>query len=272
MAIPLFQTVSKSRLNALRQLLQKKFRREQKKCFIEGPHLLEEAMKARVPVEVILVTQTALHHVLQLPWFGEICDGGTATVFMIGEHELNSISDTMTSQGVLAVIEERPAAIDALFETLPQTGIFIALEGVSDPGNVGTIIRTCDWFGAAGVILGEETADLFNPKVVRASQGSIFHLPVVPDVSLASVLRRFQRHEYHVIGTAVKGAAPAQDYPPPPKSVLVFGNEARGVSAEILHICDQLITIPGCGKAESLNVSVACGVTLGLARWGNFKK
>jgi len=135
----------------------------------------------------------------------------------------------------------------------------VALDGIRDPGNLGTIIRLCDWFGIAHVLCSTDTADCFNPKVVQASMGSLAKVHV-HYVDLAQFVRQ---HNLAVIGTDMKGIN-LYEAQMPPKAVLVMGNEGHGISDEIQALCSQTIRIPNYGTpaAESLNVAMATGIIL----------
>ena len=147
-----------------------------------------------------------------------------------------------------------------------RRSLIVALDGISDPGNLGTILRTCDWFGVDAVWLDPASVELYSPKVVRSTMGSIFHLPILPDVDLAAMLRLAKKNGSKVMVTAPKDGSPIPlpDYPE--RSVIVFGNEAHGVGAGIQREADQQISVPRFGSAESLNVAVACGVIVGVIR------
>lgn len=181
---------------------------------------------------------------------------------VVGDSVFHKLSETVTPQGILAVVQmpERE---------FPEQGNILALDGVQDPGNLGTILRTAEAAGIAGVVLSEDSADMFNPKVIRATMGGIFRVPVrmVPDMVFA--LDRFrQKTGAGGQGYTLYGAALGEgcveytkpDYTKP--SVVVIGNEARGISTAVMNILDKRVQIPMAGKAESLNAAVAASVLM----------
>lgn len=148
----------------------------------------------------------------------------------------------------------------------PGHRLVLALDGVADPGNLGTILRTADWFGAAGVVLSPGCVDPFNEKVVRSTVGSLFHLPVVSDIHLPDALREARSAGFAVVVADVKGAIALDDWRPPARSLLVLGSESQGVSTAVAELADVAVSIPRHGQAESLNVAVAAGILLQHSR------
>jgi TrmH family RNA methyltransferase len=182
--------------------------------------------------------------------------------------EFSLVADTVTSQGVAAVVKKFLAGSDSELEKLLKDGndFVVALDQVGDPGNLGAIIRTSDWFGVDAILLSQNSVELYNPKVVRSTMGSLFHLPILEFSdglgSFADALSKLRRGGFKLYGTQVSGISDIRTITWPKKSVLVIGNEARGISPEISRILDERVAIPKFGKAESLNASVAAGVFL----------
>ena len=148
----------------------------------------------------------------------------------------------------------------------PGDRLLLALDAVSDPGNVGTIIRTADWFGAGGVLLGRGCVEPFNEKVVRATAGSLFHIPIVDEVELLEVLAQAKATGFRVVVAAAGGSVSLSDWRPAKRNVLVVGSEAHGVSADIRDSADVTVAIPRYGRAESLNAGVAAAILLAHTR------
>jgi TrmH family RNA methyltransferase len=144
---------------------------------------------------------------------------------------------------------------------LGHSNLIVALDNISDPGNAGTIIRNCDWFGIKELILGENCVELYNPKVLRASMGSVFHLEISETQNLIDTLKKLKEKGYSIICTDMKGENVFKYYLGE-KSIIIFSNEAAGPSQEILNLADKKITIPQIGNAESLNVASASAVIL----------
>ncbi|CZR00868.1 MAG: RNA methyltransferase [Trichococcus flocculiformis] len=226
-----------------------KGRKEAGAYLIEGTHLLKEAIKANASIQEVLMTE-AFHQQSDLPL-------GERDIIIVSQEILASLAQTETPQGVVAIVQFPEAA-----PILDYKGKYILLDQVQDPGNVGTIIRTADAAGYAGVILGEGSVDLYNDKVLRSMQGSHFHLPVYRG-DLQEMIPEFKKNGIPVYGTELNEAA--VDYRtvfPTDAVALVLGNEGNGVSGKILALTDQNLYIPIFGEAESLNVAVAAGILL----------
>jgi TrmH family RNA methyltransferase len=163
------------------------------------------------------------------------------------------ICDTETPQGIAAVCEQKTVSIDDI-----KLEKILLLDRVQDPGNLGTMIRTADAAGIDAVILGEGCADPYNPKVVRATQGSLFHLPLMK-VNLAEFIEKLDMPVY---GTALEGGLPFEQVEKAESFALLMGNEGQGVSKDLLEITTKNLYIPIYGKSESLNVAIATGILL----------
>jgi TrmH family RNA methyltransferase len=180
------------------------------------------------------------------------------------ELQVKQVSDAVHSQGVVALVHQHREPFDA--KKLRTAKFIVACDTVSDPGNLGTILRTCDWFGVDAVLLSEGCVSLFNEKVVRATAGSIFHLRIFENLDLKNVISHFKFESFKLIATALDGK-PLNSSIPHDKSILLLGSEAHGVNPILLHQADEVVCIQRFGKAESLNVGIACGIF--LANWRN---
>ncbi|HEY8849524.1 MAG TPA: RNA methyltransferase, partial [Thermoanaerobaculia bacterium] len=181
-------------------------------------------------------------------------------VTQLFSHDLfHAISDTKTAQGVLALFERPHPTAEDIFGR--RDSIAVALDGVQDPGNVGTIVRLAAAFDAAGVIVLPGSADPLGPKAIRASAGAVLSIPVL-SMGIEELRRAAAEHRFQVIATS--GRAVAHE-PPPREAVLVFGNEGAGVSAGVLPFAKP-ISIKTSGRVESLNVAAAAAILL----WRSF--
>jgi len=246
-----------------RSLSVKKFRDEHRLFLVEGKRSVQEAISSDFEIKLILATAAFLKD----PDGRSIIAGAKkrkAKTEEMSEREFSALADTVHAQGIAAIVETKRASFPGILARDRPGALLVALDAVADPGNVGTIIRTCDWFGVDGIILGEGCADLYNPKVVRGTMGSVFHLPVAEGVNLEKSLPLARDAGYRVLATdaASHDQLPADQR----KSILVFGNEAHGISKVVRALCDRSIAIPRYGRAESLNVSIACGVLLAQLR------
>jgi TrmH family RNA methyltransferase len=173
------------------------------------------------------------------------------------------MADTVTPQGFVAVCRQFPTALKDIFSGSPR--LIAILEEVRDPGNAGTIIRAADSAGADAVILTGRSVDLYNPKVVRSTTGSLFHLPVAVEASLADVRARATEAGIQILAADIKGDdmltarnSGVLDAP----TAWLFGNEARGLADEDLALADHAISVPIYGQAESMNLATAASVCL----------
>jgi TrmH family RNA methyltransferase len=234
-------------------LLDKKGR-DQTGCFlVEGPHLVQEALKSGAPVRTVVYEQDAGIPAELLPW-------RDSTRWIAASPEvLRKCSDTVHPQGVFAVVEKTDVPADVLFERPNAFGI--VTDGVQDPGNLGTIIRSADAAGADFVVLGKGTADLYNPKTVRATMGSLFHLPIVHG-DLAELLSIARDRGIRTVAAALDAAQSCYALDCRQAVWFVVGNEAHGVSPAVRRLVTDEVVIPMRGGAESLNVAMAATILL----------
>ena len=238
------ESVKNPKVKAWKKLLTKKERDQSGHYLIEGFHLVEEALKEQIVLEVIVNQDIEMPVHLNLD--------GTEVVY-VNEDVMKAICDTETPQGVAAVCEKR---IDSMENTKMEK--LLLLDRVQDPGNLGTLIRTADAAGMDAIILGEGCADPYNPKVVRATQGSLFHLPIIKR-NLATFMDEIDIPLY---GTALENAIPFKQVEPSETFALLVGNEGQGVSEELLGKTTKNLYIPIYGKSESLNVGIAAGILM----------
>jgi len=228
---------------------------------LEGPQAVTEALTYRSELLVeLFATPTALD---KYPEIARIADEIGLEVEFVTEDVLDSMADTVTPQGIIAVCHQFPTSVKDILAGAPK--LIAILEEVRDPGNAGTIIRAADAAGADGVILTGRSVDLYNPKVVRATTGSLFHLPVALVPELETVLDRVSSAGLQVLAADIKGddllvARSAGVLSAP--TAWLFGNEARGLSDEHFALADRAITVPIYGHAESMNLATAASVCL----------
>jgi len=183
-------------------------------------------------------------------------------VHQITPREMDQISETVTAQGIVAVMQQEQWTLAEVLRKGGSRSVIVALDRIADPGNLGAIIRTCDWFGVDALLLGSGCVEPYNPKVVRSTVGSIFHLPILTDHELPLMLPQVKKSGYTVYATAADGATYTDEIRYEEKIFLMLGNEARGISPGLMQTADARLAIRRHGAAESLNVSVACGIVL----------
>jgi RNA methyltransferase, TrmH family len=237
-----------------RKLHSRKGRQSLGSLWIEGEHLVEEAVKAGWRIRALIVDRDreAEHR----SWWEKRL--GHVPVYWLPPRLYRTLTDTETPQGIAAEVEIPKAEAD---QTIPPAGVLLLLDAVQDPGNVGTMLRTARAVGAAGVWLGKGTVDPYNPKVVRAAMGALFHVPIRM-ADLHEELPRLRSAGYWVVGTHPRGEFVHFDVLYPKRTAFLLGNEGRGVAPELLQGADRKVAIPMPGGAESLNVSITASLLL----------
>jgi TrmH family RNA methyltransferase len=227
-------------LKLIRSLAEKKHRQEHGLFVAEGSNVLERARAEGWEPEYLLTTASAE------PW-------GKAALMRVDEKIMGQISAQKNPPGVIGVFRQR-------WGDVKPDGVWVALEDMRDPGNLGTIIRTADAAGAKGVILAGQSCDPWSPDCVRATMGSIFGMPLVR-LEQKPFLDLLQQWPGESVGTHLKATESyRRAYKAP--TLLVMGSEGRGLSAEASAACSTLVRIPMKGGAESLNVAIATGLML----------
>jgi len=240
-------------------LLDKKNRDRSGRFLLEGVHLVQEALQSGAAVEVIAYDEQRGVPAELKPLLARAGDvSGGCDIYAATAAVLAKCAGTDTPPPVVAVAAKPPVDRAAL---LRPGALVVALDGVRDPGNAGTLIRSADAVGADAVVLGRGCVDLFNPKTVRSTMGSLFHLPVV-EADLAELLPEAKRAGARLIGTSLQAAANCYDADWTGGVWLLLGSESQGLSPEVLAQMDESVLIPMRGKAESLNVAMAGTVLL----------
>jgi TrmH family RNA methyltransferase len=249
------------RVRAVAKLANRSARSETGLFLLEGPQAVAEALTFRSELVVeLFATPTALERYTDI---ADAANEAEIEVEFVSEQVLESMADTVTPQGFVAVCRQFPTSVKDIFNAKPR--LIAILEEVRDPGNAGTIIRAADAAGADAVILTGRSVDLYNPKVVRSSTGSIFHLPVAVEATLQDVRDRARAAGLQILAADIKGddllAARADGALAEPTAWL-FGNEARGLTDDDLALADRAISVPIYGQAESMNLATAASVCL----------
>jgi RNA methyltransferase, TrmH family len=260
-------SLTKAKIREIRDLGRKKDREAAGHFIVDGVRGVREAMQSRFPVVEVYYTGELLGAKEGEDLVREATHR-TRSTLQITTREMEQVSDTVNAQGVLAVMQKVQWSSRDVLRRDHGSSVVVALDAVADPGNLGSIIRTCDWFGVDALLLGTNSVELYNPKVVRSTVGSIFHLPILVDVDLQSVLPEAKESGYTVYSTAAGGSEELDAVRFAEKTLFVLGNEAWGVSEQVARLADTRLAIRRHGKAESLNVGVACGIVLAGIRRG----
>lgn len=248
------------------KLNKRRFREQEGKFAIEGIRMVEEAINSTWTVENIIYTANLLKSTRGDDLIAAASMKSVKTV-LVDEKLLGNMTSTETPQGVMALCKIRKYDLEDICG-LQQAGRFengallVVVDGVGDPGNLGTIIRSSDAFGASGVILTKGTVDLYNSKTLRATMGSIFHLPVVDDIKPDDLMALIARGGFNLLVGVPEGGLPIHRQLFKDFSALVVGSEAAGPSKQILSLPHKKITIPMRGGADSLNAGVAASIMI----------
>ncbi|MEC5421987.1 RNA methyltransferase [Virgibacillus sp. C22-A2] len=237
-------SVKNEKVKALRKLHNRKDRSDSEVFLIEGFHLVEEACKSDWTVKEIIV-----QHGVEAP---RCCEG--IAVLEVSDNVFQHISQTKAPQGIAAVLSMK-------YNNKSAGSRILLIDSIQDPGNLGTIIRTADAAGFDGVVLGQGTVDLYNDKVIRSSQGSLFHIPILHR-KLQDEIVLLKEKGFNIWATALEDAKKYSEVVVNEKVALIVGNEGAGVKKELLETADTIVNIPIYGKAESLNVSIAAGILM----------
>lgn len=235
-------SLENNQIKKIASLNKKKYRDEHKLFFIEGIKSIREAINFNQEIETILYSPEMIEYNLEVEGI------------KVSKEILCKISDTVTPQGIIAVCKIK----DNDITVLKDKKRIVFLDKVQDPGNVGTIIRTADAFGFDGVILSKECADIYSPKVIRSTMGSIFHLPIIRDVNVEEL----KKLDMKIYSSSLEAKKYIKDIKIGEKAILVIGNEGNGISDETKKITDEFIKIEMPGNAESLNASIAAGILM----------
>lgn len=250
-----------ARVRSVAKLAAKAERAESGRFLLEGPQAVTEALTWRSELLVeLFATPTAIE---RHPGIAQSAADSGLDVEFVTEQVLDAMADTVTPQGFVAVCSQFPASVRSIFADRPR--LVAILEQVRDPGNAGTVIRAADAAGADAVVLTGRSVDLYNPKVVRATTGSLFHLPIAVGAELPPTVARARAAGLQVLAADVTGedlldARRAGVLAKP--TAWVFGNEARGLDDADLALVDRSLAVPNYGRAESMNLATAASVCL----------
>jgi RNA methyltransferase, TrmH family len=246
--------ISKNELKYFSSLLIKKFRQQEEKFVVEGLKTVEEGLNSSYKCDVVFVTPAFMD---SFPDVIAILNKKSDRVLELKSIDFQKISDTKSPQGIAAVFNKYfpKKNLNDLKDKL-----VVLIDNISDPGNLGTIIRTCDWFGLYNILITDQSVEYLNPKVIRATMGSLFHLNIYDEI-YENDLANLKSNGYQIVCADIKGKN-IFSYKTNKKTLITFSNESIGPSEMIKSLSDDFITIPGKGRAESLNVSSAASIVI----------
>lgn len=236
--------------NLLKLKKQSKERKKQKVFLVEGIRMFQEVPKDRVVKAYATKSFFDKHEILFAGVSYELVD----------DKIFKEISDTVTPQGVLAIVRQKQWKLDEILGISSQPCLLI-LENIQDPGNLGTMIRTGEGAGVTGVIMSRDTVDIYNPKVIRSTMGSIYRVPFFYAEDLKEVMKELNEHKIHSYAARLDGENVYQSNLKE-SCAFMIGNEGNGLSDDLSAMAERYIRIPMCGQVESLNAAIAATVLM----------
>lgn len=255
MRVEQITSATNPKIKYVANLQQKKFRDKERVFILEGLRNAEMAIESEAVIKMCFCTSDILAQERAKSAVAKLA----CPIFEVGEHLYSKMSDTKSPQGLMLIVEQNAQDLGVIL----AKSTCLVLDRLQDPGNLGTIIRTADAMGIGGIVCLKGTADIFAPKVVRSAMGSIFNLPLAIRVSEQEFLSCAREKGFALYATALdKSAKPLWNVEFKGHCALVLGNEANGVSPNLLDNCSEKIYIPMQGQAESLNVATASAMVM----------
>lgn len=240
-------------------LLTKRGRAKDRKFIVEGVRLCQEALLSDWKIETAFINE-AFQADPEWADFRRKLEKRKIHFTVLKNSNFKKLADTEHPQGIALVIKQPDLEVDKLRSD--RIDFLIILDGIRDPGNLGTIIRSADWFGANAVILSQDCVELYNPKVIRSTMGSVFHLPVFEVKNLKQFLTKLKDRNFFVMATSVSAKKDLEKCQIKRPAALILGGEVQGISTDLQKEADVVVKIRKFGKAESLNVAQAGAIAL----------
>ncbi|HBH12722.1 MAG: 23S rRNA methyltransferase [Clostridiales bacterium 38_11] len=237
------------KIKTARALLTKKGRDQLGKFLAEGETLVKEYLAFSDCIEYILISENAAHNIGDMAPYNH---------YLVKESVFNTISSTRNSQGIVAIVRKKTYNM----AEITQNSLLFFADSIQDPGNMGTIIRSCDAFGAKSLIYNKGCVDIYNPKTIRASMGSLNRLSHIKTDNNPEILKTLIDKGFTVFSAVVDSDVYLESIKACQKAVIVVGNESRGIDKEIINSSDISFSIRMRGSIESLNVGVAASICL----------
>ena len=247
--------------------LQKRKNREETGCFfLEGLRAVKEAVSSKAEITQLVVTEDFCNsdewNEFRNTYSSAFGKDAELILLKIGTKNFAKLSDTVTPQGIGAVVKTQTYTLDDIPQGGERFGVLVC-ENLQDPGNMGTIIRTADAAGFAAVVCSKDTVDIYNSKVLRSTVGSMFRFPIIQTVFTGEELAgEMKKRGYTVAAAHPRGGKSLYNANFKRNTAVAIGNEAGGITEELLNACDEIVTIPMPGGTESLNASVAAALMM----------
>lgn len=230
-----------------------KVRREQNAYIVEGIRMFKEAPRHLIK-EIYMTEQIMQKENLQ------DCFSWGVTCELVSEEVFSKMSDTKTPQGILCVMEKPDYDLNEILSK--KDGLWVVLEDIQDPGNLGTILRTGEGAGINGVIMSKGCVDIFNPKTIRSTMGSVYRVPFIYIEDMASLFELFRSNKITSYAAHLAGKKQYDEFDYCGKTAFVIGNEGNGLTKQTADMTSEYLRIPMEGKVESLNAAMACGILM----------
>ncbi|MEG0309042.1 MAG: RNA methyltransferase [Clostridium sp.] len=240
-------------LKDIKKMKDKKYRFEHKKFIIEGFRFVEEGFKSDFVIDKLLVKESSLEKFREK--FDLYLDDYEEKVFILSDSLFKGISSTENSQGVLAVVN----MVDDTF--VSKDGLYVLVDKVQDPGNLGTIIRTAHSAGCSGVIMTKDTVDIYNEKTLRSTMGSIFNISIIHDEDLR-ITKELIAKGFNLVCSSLQTDKNFYQVNLVENAIIAVGNEGNGISDEVMELATSKVKIPMLGSTESLNVGIAASIMI----------
>lgn len=239
-------------------------RRKQKMFVVEGIRMYEE-----IPASELVATYVSEKYYDETIKAGKLSKEAKANLslrdyYIVADSVFKNMSDTVTPQGILAIVKQKEYTLSDMLDKdeTNQGKVFMVLESIQDPGNLGTIVRTAEGAGVAGIIMNKETVDIYNSKVIRSTMGSVYRVPFMVTENLAETIEELKKNKVTVFAAHLKGDEYYAKNLYEGSVAFLIGNEGNGLSDEIAKMADKYVKIPMDGMVESLNASVAAAILM----------
>ena len=254
--------MTNAEIKRIAELKERKAREEQARFLIEGKRAIIEALTNGTSIERILINIAVDSS--KLAEIYSLAEGCGFPIDEIPATRFNKLVSTGTSQGIVAVAKIASITFDRIVDKIrsKKDTLIIILDRISDPGNLGTILRSASWFGVDAVMIGDGSVDIYNPKVVRSAMSAISNVNVVQEIILIEAITTLKSFGFTIIASSQNGKKNYAFYNFPRRSCLILGSEATGIDKKTLDVCDETVMIPRIGEMESLNVGVAGSIIL----------
>ncbi len=253
----LIESPRNERIRRYRRLLKRNFRHRERKFLVEGIKGVCEAINHPLKPECIICDERGIK---ALDAYADIIERRDIPCFLTLTSVMTTLSSAVTPPGVMAVMPMMDIGLASLLEAGPTT--LVIADRVRDPGNLGAMVRVADAAGAGGMVVCSQSADLYNPKTVRSTAGSIFHLPFCIGLELRDAAYTLKKNGFSIVAANPHAGSEHWEFAWPERTALVLGNEAWGIPIEDKEVVDDMVRVPIFGRAESLNVASAAAVLL----------